>query len=496
MIVAIDGPAGSGKSTVARTLAKRDGFVYLDTGAMYRAVTLLCLDQGVDISDAQAVAKVAQTACIEFKAGDASTDGKPYVFIDGRDVTTDIRTSRVDENVSAVSAIPAVREAMVTLQRTMAKGKNVVAEGRDIGTVVFPNADVKVFLSADVEARAHRRTLERMGKDPIKDRDAKPDHELYEKILADMKARDAYDESREASPLKPAEDAIHIDSTKTDAEGVVAEINALIKKAETKDIKKREAAETPKADKMHAFRGNTADDYFDHAMRDFPVPARLLFSAIVGVGNAITKIMWPCTWDGLDEFCENLRAQLAEDGKGCVIIQNHTSMIEPVVTVVTLKRRGFDVRAVFKQEFMKNKVFTWAFTRIGGIPVARGEADLTAVQRSVDALNRGECLLIYPEGTRIKDDEPHEIHGGFALIANLAKTDIVPMAVVGARDAKPKGAKHTSRKPIWMSVGSFLKFEDLDVKGRKKRVAKMEEIGMQKVFELRDKLRAEHPGEM
>lgn len=220
MIVAIDGPAGSGKSTVAHAIAERAGLTYLDTGAMYRAVTWLCLDAGIDPTDADAVTRVAQSCAIEFRKTAEVQD----VYANGADVTRAIRTPEVDANVSAVSAIPAVREAMVALQRAMSAQGDLVAEGRDIGTVVFPAAEVKVFLTADPEARAHRRAVQREGKDAATDATATADAASEAQILADIRARDAYDSSREASPLKPADDAVHIDSSSLTVDEVVARI--------------------------------------------------------------------------------------------------------------------------------------------------------------------------------------------------------------------------------------------------------------------------------
>ena len=227
MIVAIDGPAGSGKSTVAHAIAERCGLTYLDTGAMYRSVTLACLRDGVDLDDAEAVAQVARRIRIEF----GTSDSGQTVFLDGEDVTKDIRTPEVDRNVSVVSAVPAVREAMVVLQRAVGEQGDVVAEGRDIGTVVYPNAEVKVFLTADAEARAHRRAVQREGKDAATYADATANAAEEKAILEDIKRRDKLDSSRETAPLKPAEDAHHIDSSSMGVDEVVAAIVKLMEDA-------------------------------------------------------------------------------------------------------------------------------------------------------------------------------------------------------------------------------------------------------------------------
>lgn len=227
MIVAIDGPAGSGKSTVAHAIAERCGLTFLDTGAMYRCVTLACLRAGVDVQDSEAVAAMAQRVRIEFGTNDAGQT----VILDGDDVTADIRTPEVDRNVSAVAAVPEVRTAMVALQRAIGETGDVVAEGRDIGTVVFPRAEVKVFLTADAAARAHRRAVQREGGDAAKDANATADAQEEQKILEDIRKRDELDSTRKTAPLKPAEDAHHIDSSNLSVDEVVAEIERLMEEA-------------------------------------------------------------------------------------------------------------------------------------------------------------------------------------------------------------------------------------------------------------------------
>lgn len=226
MIVAIDGPAGSGKSTVARAMAAREGLTYLDTGAMYRAVTDAALTRGVDVSDAAAVSELARTIDIALDNGEAG----PTVTVDGQDRTTAIRTPEVDANVSAVAAVPAVREAMVALQRKAAESTDVVAEGRDIGTVVFPAAEVKVFLIADPSARARRRAVQRHGGDAATDANATANAEEQAKIEAELIARDKADSTRKTAPLKPAEDAVRIDSTNLSVDEVCDAISELIAK--------------------------------------------------------------------------------------------------------------------------------------------------------------------------------------------------------------------------------------------------------------------------
>ena len=227
MIVAIDGPAGSGKSTVARAMAAREHLTYLDTGAMYRSVTDAALTRGLDLDDARAVSELARDLDIVLDNGEQG----PVVIVNGRDRTDAIRMPEVDANVSKVAAIPVVREAMVALQRKAAESTSVVAEGRDIGTVVFPAAEVKVFLTADPSARARRRAVQRQGGNTATDANAQANAEEQAKIEAELIERDRKDSTRATAPLKPAEDAVHIDSTELTVDEVCDKICELMERA-------------------------------------------------------------------------------------------------------------------------------------------------------------------------------------------------------------------------------------------------------------------------
>lgn len=224
MIVAIDGPAGSGKSTIAKEIARKLGFNKLDTGAMYRAVTFAALDRGIDLDDEASVIALAHKIEIAFTNGSGEDT---RLTIDGVDASDAIRTPLVDANVSKVSAYPGVREAMLVHQRRAAEGRDIVAEGRDIGTVVFPNAEVKVFLTADPRERARRRVLQRHANDAATvDRDAIEAE--VDRTLEALRKRDKLDSSREVAPLVAAEDAVHVDSTSHSIDEVVAIIERLI----------------------------------------------------------------------------------------------------------------------------------------------------------------------------------------------------------------------------------------------------------------------------
>jgi len=208
MIIAIDGPSGAGKSTLGRMIARELGLLYIDTGAMYRAAALAVIESGVSTMDVPAVAEVVGRADINL-AGDPSS---LQVMLDGRDVSEEIRTEEVSHSASVISTIPEVRRTLVNRQRQLGtRGGGVVLDGRDIGTVVFPQADIKFFLTAAPEERAHRR----FDEDRLKERDA-----TYEETLAEINTRDRRDSTRNDSPLAIADDAIVIDSTEFSVEEV------------------------------------------------------------------------------------------------------------------------------------------------------------------------------------------------------------------------------------------------------------------------------------
>ena len=202
MIIAIDGPAATGKSTSAKLVSKKLGFTYLDTGAMYRCVTLLVLRNNVEIKNQDYLASLLKNFQLDIKK-----NGKDHLFLlDGENVSKDIRSSDVTDNVSAVSALPVVRKKLVSIQRKIADNQDSVVEGRDIGTVVFPNADVKFFIVADTLVRAKRRQLDlkRLG-----------EKKTIDSLIKEIRDRDNYDSQRKISPLTKAIDAIEVNTTNT-----------------------------------------------------------------------------------------------------------------------------------------------------------------------------------------------------------------------------------------------------------------------------------------
>ena len=212
MVIAIDGPAGSGKSTTAKHAAEKLGFIHINTGAMYRGIALKCIQGEIDLNSSSEINKILNQTKFEFGRESGSV-----LFMDGVDISSEITSSLVTESVSRVSAVPQIREKLVQYQREMAEGLDVVLEGRDIGTVVFPDAEFKFFLIADIEERARRRKkeMETMG-----------EIVSLRELTAELEERDRKDSTREHSPLKKAEDAVEIDTTGL---SIAEQVNRIVK---------------------------------------------------------------------------------------------------------------------------------------------------------------------------------------------------------------------------------------------------------------------------
>ena len=215
--IAIDGPGGAGKSSMAKKLAANFGFIYVDTGAIYRTVGLAAYRAGIDRKNESAVAKLLPSLDISMRYNDA---GEQRMFLNGEDVSGEIRTPEISICASNVSAMPAVRVYLLEMQRRMARAHNVIMDGRDIGTVVLPDAELKIFLTASAAARAQRRLLELQGKGVKAD---------YDEVLRDIEYRDKQDTSRAAAPLKAADDAVRVDTSDIDFEQSAALLRSIVR---------------------------------------------------------------------------------------------------------------------------------------------------------------------------------------------------------------------------------------------------------------------------
>lgn len=391
--IAIDGPSGAGKSTIAKAIAKKIEYVYVDTGALYRSIALFMIRNSVDVKDADRVSE--NLGGLDVKLG--YIDGTQRVILNGEDVSELIRTPEISMGASAVSAIPTVREFLFDLQRNIAKENNIIMDGRDIGTVVLPDADVKIFLTASAEKRAERR---------FKELNEKGDLSTYDEVLKDIIQRDYNDTHREIAPLKKADDAIEVDSSEMTLEEVVDCISKIIAE-KTQSVKKK------KTDR--------------EMMPVNPVDrnAKLGFFRCLGYNfvRACVKIAFKIWYK-----IEIVGKENVPKNGGHIFASTHRSYADPVLIAIAVKK-PFSFMA--KEElFQGNKFFAWLISWLGAFPVKRGKGDTEAIEKSLEELNKGRNLVIFPEGTRSKDGKVGKIKTGVALIGAVAQAPVVPTAII------------------------------------------------------------------
>lgn len=413
MVIAIDGPGGSGKSTLAASLAARLGVERLDTGAMYRAVALAALRAGVAPGDAGAVAELAGRVDMEVHGS--------LVRLDGEDVSEAIRTPEVTAAASAVAVHPAVRAELVARQRAWVKARpGAVVEGRDIGSVVCPDADLKVYLTADAGERARRRALEM---------------EEPGDVAADLAMRDRTDETRTASPLDVAPDAVVLDTTGLTLEAVLEQVLGLLA-AKTSGTPRPE----PAADPVTAHRPRRPPP------RLVPptLPARSFYALARTVLYWTARLLWQVTIEGTERV----------PARGPFIVSPvHRSNIDTILMAAVTRRR---LCYLAKDSLWRWRPLGWLFSALGGFPVRRGMADREALRRAVEVLRSGQALVVFPEGTRRSGPVVQEIFEGAAYLSLRTGAPIVPVGIGGSEGAMPRGARLPARVKIHMIVGEPL----------------------------------------
>ncbi len=387
--IALDGPSGAGKSTIAKAIAAKFGYIYVDTGALYRTVALYMLRNGVDVSDAEQVSAKLDGLSVKL----AYSDGTQRVLLNGEDVSDLIRTPEISMGASAVSAVPEVRKFLFDTQKTIAAENNIIMDGRDIGTVVLPDAQVKIFLTASAEERARRRFAELSEKG---------DPSTYEEVLADIIQRDHNDSHRETAPLKKADDAVEVDSTELSLEQVVEKISDIITEKTAVKKSQRELIPLRPVEKGKPIKFKVKVFY------------RLVRWFLTGV----YKVWYNTKFVG-KENCP-------KDG-GNIFVSNHRSYADPVlVSLPVVVPCSFMAK---EELFQGNVLFKWLISYLGAFPVQRGKGDSSAIDRSIEELNKGRNLLIFPEGTRSKDGTVGKIRSGAALIGIVAQTPVIPCAI-------------------------------------------------------------------
>lgn len=424
-IVAIDGPAGTGKGTVTKILSKKFNLLNIDTGATYRCVTLDMINKHVGIEELDKIKELLKDIKIEMKM----IDKVQHVFLNGEDVTDKIRSKEVSSLVSQVSSIKEVRYSMVDLQRKMAEGKDVIMEGRDIGTYVFPAADVKIYLDADLEERAKRRFIQNKEKGI---------NMSYVEVLENIKKRDENDRTKEIGALKVAKDAEVIDTTTKSIKQVVREISEVIvkKKNEIKQLKK-----------IYKIRKETHWKKF----------VRRIVKVIL---RTAYKIAYRVKKTG----------NIPEDG-AYIICCNHINYLDAAAIVLFNKRK---VNFVAKEDLFTHRILFWLGHLFDAIPIKRNMQDIEAMKRCLKILKSGELLGIFPEGTRHGMDKNMKAKNGAAFMAIKGKVKVIPVGIHGTFKPFSK---------VYMNYG-----EPLDLSGyTKENIDEATELIMSKIKELAEK---------
>ncbi len=387
LIIAIDGPAGAGKSTLAKLVAQRLGYSYLESGLLYRALTHEALKRKIDLKDEQALIRLA--AEIEIK----EWDGEWHIFLNGEDVSEKIKTPRIDEKVAQIGRIKGVREEFLRFQRRMAKKGGIVVEGRDIGTVVLPDADKKFYVDASLEERARRKCEE------LRERGyAVP----LSKVREETRERDRADMTRAAGPLKKAEDAIRIDTTNlTIGEGVETALREIEEKEER----------------------------------------WLLYTILHPLGRLLFKLLFRLEVKGRENIPK----------KGALIFaSNHLSFLDPPLIGVASPRRlhYMAVAVAFKFFFIGNLA-----KRLGGFPVKRRGVDIEATKMALEILKNKEAMLIFIEGTRSLKGELLKPKPGVGMLAYRSRATVIPTLIFGSNRALPPKARFIRTRKVKVSFG-------------------------------------------
>lgn len=409
--IAIDGPGGSGKSSVAKSIAKKLGIIYVDTGALYRNIGLYMLESGINPKDADAVGAALPSLSLELKF----EDGKQIILLNGKDRGDEIRTPEASMAASDVSAIPAVREYLLNMQRDTAKKNSVVMDGRDIGTVILPYAEVKIFLTASPEARAKRRHAELLSRGK---------EISYEQVYSEMVERDKNDSTRAIAPCVPASDAVFLDNSELNAEETMEKILQIIKE-KTKQKKN-----------------------FYAKAKVVVAPLFRFFMRVKAIGT------------------ENV----PKDG-GIVLCSNHIAAVDVISIGAVCPRQ---LTCVAKKELFSIPVLGWVMRKLEAIKLDRGGSDVAALKASIKAAEAGRVLTIFPQGHRCPGVNPATtpIKHGAGMIAYHAKCDVVPVCI------NIKGAKYGLFKRVEVIFGKPISYSELGFNegGRDEYLAATEKI--------------------
>ena len=462
LVVALDGPAASGKSSVGAAAAHEVGYRFCDTGLLYRAVTWLAIRRGIDEGDPAALVNLVS----EVELAPDEEGRLSRVKADGEDVTAEVHGPEVDARVSAISGVAELRAALLERQRSIAAEGRIIVAGRDIGTVVLPDADLKIFLKASVEERARRRAVER-GLDP--------DGPEAAEVLSELRRRDELDSTRAVAPLRPADDAVILVTDGNRFDQTVAMVVATIKQAET-----RRAAERAKATETAPAAApeprSTARPAKDAAPSpdDPRIEGQLtpLINLVAWGGRVVARSISRLTIEGSIE---------AIPRTGPVILAaNHASNADPVVIGSFLTPRlGRRIHWLGKRELFEWPVVGWVAAHGGVHPVDRSTADLEAFRLARRILDEGHVLMVFPEGTRSPDGALQKAKDGVAMLALRTGAPIVPIAMAETDRFWPRGRTlPTVGRRIVMRVGPPFRLADELPPGMDRKAAKAAATGI------------------
>ena len=393
--IAIDGPGGAGKSSLAKAVAKKLEIIYVDTGALYRTLGYYMLNHGISSTDAPAVAAALGNFTLEL----TYVNGEQVILLDGENVKDAIRTPEMSMAASNVSAIKEVREFLLNTQRDIAKQHSVIMDGRDIGTVILPDAEVKIFLTASPEARAKRRYEE------LK---AKGKEVSYEQVYTEMVERDKNDSTRDIAPCVPADDAILLDNSGMTADQTTDAVIKIIKKAQKKQKK----------------------SFYMKAHRIVAAPIRF-FSGTKTSGK------------------ENI----PKEG-GFLLCANHIAVRDVILIGATCPRQ---IKFVAKKELFSIPILSSIIKALGAVKLDRGGNDVGAIRKSIEVVENGDIVSIFPQGHRYPGVDPSgtPIKNGAGMVAYRSGCDVIPVFI------KTKGNKYGIFKKTEIIYGKPIKNSEL-----------------------------------
>lgn len=376
--IAIDGPSGAGKSTIARALAKEFGYIYVDTGAIYRTVGLYMYKIGVSTEDTAGIESNLPNVQFELKY----EDGEQRMYLCGEDVSDKIRTPIIAKYASVVSAVPSVRAFLLETQKKLARENNVIMDGRDIGTVILPDADVKIFLTASAESRADRRVKQLAEKGEIVG---------YAETLAAIRERDERDSGRDVAPLKPAADAMTLDTSEMTLEESVVAAKKIVedKLAQKPDAKKKDKNQK-------------------------------------GLYRFLRTVLAP-----IIRCCMRIKTYGAENEQAegpLLVCANHTAMLDVLSLAFSFKRQ---LRFLGKKELFGIPLVSAFFRALGAYSVDRGVGDVGAIKKTLSILEDGEIVAMFPQGTRYPYVDPAttKVKSGVGMMVYRSKANVQPVFI-------------------------------------------------------------------